>query len=259
MAKRPRGQSTSEKSGTSTSASGALLASTTVQWPADKTERWPIEKLIPFTRNSKLHPPEQIDQIAASIQEWGWTIPVLVDESGVLIAGHARILAARQLGIASIPTMVARGWSEAQKRAYVIADNKLTENGGWDDKMLRLELTELKALEFDLSLTGFPAMELVSFITNPNVGTPVTLASLTERFGVVPFSVLNAREGIWQNRKRAWVALGIKSEVGRGENLLEFSDSVRLDGGAMKARQAARKGSKASKPSAGWPPMPAND
>lgn len=144
--------------------------------------------------------------------------------------------------------MVARGWTEAQKRAYVIADNKLTENGGWDDKMLRLELGELKALDFDLSLTGFPALEIVSFTTMPDTsGNPTPTATLTERFGVVPFSVLNAREGWWQNRKRAWVSIGIQSEVGRGENLLEFSDSTRLDGGAYKARAAARKG-KASHP-----------
>lgn len=212
-------------------------------WPADKVERWPVDKLIPYARNSKVHPPEQIDQIAASIKEWGWTIPVLVGEDGVLIAGHARVMAAKQLGIAEVPTMVARGWTEAQRRAYVIADNKLTENGGWDDKMLRLELTELQSLDFNLALTGFPALEIVSFTTMPDTsGVVPPQATLTERFGVVPFSVLNAREGWWQNRKRAWVSIGIKSEVGRGENLLEFSDSTRLDGGAYKARAAARKG-----------------
>ena len=74
----------------------------------------------------------QVAQIAASIREWGWTIPVLVDEDGALIAGHARVLAAQQLGMTDVPVMVARGWSEAQKRAYVLADNKLALNAGWD-------------------------------------------------------------------------------------------------------------------------------
>src|ERR1700731_1373963 len=97
----------------------------------------------------------KIAAIAASIKEWGWT-PALVGEDGGLIAGHARILAARQLGIGEIPVMVAAGWSEAQKRAYVLADNQLAITGsGWDPELLRLELGELNLAGFDLSLTGF--------------------------------------------------------------------------------------------------------
>ena len=89
---------------------------------ADKVERWAIDRLIPYARNARTHTDAQIAAIAASIKEWGWTTPALVREDGGLIAGHARILAARQLGIAEIPVMVAAGWSEAQKRAYVLAD-----------------------------------------------------------------------------------------------------------------------------------------
>ena len=90
------------------------------------------------------------------MKEWGWTNPVLAAEDGGVIAGHARILAARQLGIGEIPVMVAKGWSEAQKRAYVIADNQLSITGsGWDPELLRLELGELKLSGFDLALTGF--------------------------------------------------------------------------------------------------------
>jgi hypothetical protein len=94
-------------------------------WPADKVERWAIERLIPYARNARTHTDAQVAAIAASIKEWGWTTPALVGEDGGLIAGHARVLAARQLGIAEIPVMVAAGWSEAQKRAYVLADNQL--------------------------------------------------------------------------------------------------------------------------------------
>src|ERR1700738_5138286 len=109
--------------------------------------------------------------IAASIKEWGWTTPALVGEDGGLIAGHARILAARQLGIAEIPVMVAAGWSEAQKRAYVLADNQLAITGsGWDPELLRLELGELKLSGFDLSLTGFGDLELKDLLAERTAG-----------------------------------------------------------------------------------------
>ena len=110
----------------------------------------------PVCQNARTHTDAQVAAIAASIKEWGWTSPALVGEDGGLIAGHARILAARQLGIAEVPVMVAAGWSEAQKRAYVLADNQLAITGsGWDPELLRLELGELKLSGFDLSLTGF--------------------------------------------------------------------------------------------------------
>src|SRR5712671_1403394 len=113
-------------------------------WPADKVERWSIDRLIPYAKNARTHTDAQVAAIAASIKEWGWTTPALVGEDGGLIAGHARVLAARQLGIAEIPVMVAAGWSEAQKRAYVLADNQLAITGsGWDTELLRLELGEL--------------------------------------------------------------------------------------------------------------------
>src|SRR3954469_22554956 len=98
------------------------------QWPADKVERWSLDRLIPYARNARTHSDTQVAQIAGSIKEWGWTVPVLVGEDGVIIAGHGRVLAARMLGVHDIPVMIARGWSEAQKRAYVIADNKLALN-----------------------------------------------------------------------------------------------------------------------------------
>src|SRR4051812_36771897 len=113
-------------------------------WPADHVERWPTERLIPFARNARTHSEAQVSQIASSIREWGWTNPVLVAEDGTIIAGHGRVLAARMLGITNVPVMVAAGWTEAQRRAYTIADNKLTLNGGWDEELLGLELGELE-------------------------------------------------------------------------------------------------------------------
>ena len=140
------------------------------EWPADKVERWPVDRLIPYARNARTHSDAQVAQIAGSIREWGWTVPVLVDESGMLIAGHGRVLAARKLGLTEMPVMVARGWSEAQKRAYVIADNKLALNAGWDVELLRVELTDLKAMGADLGLVGFDDDELAELFADRSVG-----------------------------------------------------------------------------------------
>lgn len=128
--------------------------------PADKIEHWPIEKLIPYARNSRTHSPEQIDQIVASIKEWGWTTPILVDEQGGIIAGHGRTLAAQRLRMPQVPVMVAHGWSEAKKRAYVIADNRIALNAGWDNEMLALEFKDLMDQGFDVELTGFSQDEI---------------------------------------------------------------------------------------------------
>jgi len=130
--------------------------------PADKVEKWAIDKLIPYARNARTHSDEQVAQIAASIKEWGWTTPVLVDEHGGIIAGHGRTLAAQKLKMTEVPVMVAKGWSDAKKRAYVLADNKLALNAGWDNEMLALELDEIGDLGFDIDLTGFTAEEIAA-------------------------------------------------------------------------------------------------
>lgn len=131
-------------------------------WPANKIEMRNVSELVPYANNSRTHSPQQVDQIAASINEWGWTMPVLVDENGMLIAGHGRIMAAQKLGIEQVPTMTAKGWTEAQKKAYVIADNKLALNADWDMELLGIELQELQELDFDLELTGFDEDEIAS-------------------------------------------------------------------------------------------------
>jgi len=130
-------------------------ASPTRPWPADRVEPWPIERLIAYANNPRLHSEADLDKIAASIDEWGWTNPVLVDEKGVLIAGHGRAAAAARLGLKSIPVIVARGWSEDQKQAYRLADNELAARASWDPDLLRNELGDLKFSGFDLELTGF--------------------------------------------------------------------------------------------------------
>ena len=128
--------------------------------PADKIERWDIDKLMPYSKNARTHSDKQVAEIAASIKEWGITTAILLDESGGIIAGHGRLLAAKKLGIKSVPVMIARGWSKSQIKAYVIADNKIATNAGWDTEILALELTELDGLGFDLALTGFTDDEI---------------------------------------------------------------------------------------------------
>jgi hypothetical protein len=134
------------------------------RWPADQVERWPIERLIPYARNARTHNAAQVSQIAASIREWGWTMPVLVDEQGTIIAGHGRVLAGHQLQVEQVPVVVARGWSETQKRAYTLADNKLALNADWDAGMLKLEMLDLRNLGVDLGLTGFQDFEVKSLL-----------------------------------------------------------------------------------------------
>lgn len=120
----------------------------------------PIDVLIPYARNSRTHSDAQVAQIAASIREFGWTNPVLIDGENGIIAGHGRVLAARKLGMDTVPCIELAGMSEAQRRAYIIADNKLALNAGWDDAVLAVELQELGELGFDLDLTGFSADEI---------------------------------------------------------------------------------------------------
>ena len=119
-----------------------------------------VEDLIPYARNSRTHSDAQVAQIAASVREFGWTNPVLVDGENGIIAGHGRVLAARKLGMEEVPCIELAGLTDTQRRAYIIADNKLALNGGWDDELLALELCELNAADFDMALVGFDAGEL---------------------------------------------------------------------------------------------------
>ena len=129
---------------------------------------WPVEKLIPYIRNARTHSDEQVSQIAASIAEFGWTNPVLVGADGILIAGHARLLAARKLGMTEVPVIVLEHLTETQRRALVIADNQLAIRGAaWDEEMLRVELDSLKEAGFDLDLVGFTDEELEDLFQDP--------------------------------------------------------------------------------------------
>lgn len=138
-----------------------------MNWPATAVELRKIDEVRPRTRNPRTHSAEQVEEIAASMREWGWTNPILIEEDGTIIAGHGRWLGGKANGYQEVPVIVARGWTPEQVRAYVIADNKLAENAGWDEKLLRLELAELEAADFQMDLIGFSAEELKALLTEP--------------------------------------------------------------------------------------------
>ena len=119
-----------------------------------------LSSVIPYARNSRTHSDAQVAQIAASIKEFGFTNPILIDEQGGIIAGHGRVLAAQKLGLKTVPAITLSHLTEIQRKAYVIADNKLALNAGWDDELLRLEFAELEEAGFDLELTGFSLEEI---------------------------------------------------------------------------------------------------
>ena len=127
-----------------------------------------VADLVPYARNSRTHSPQQVDKIAASIREFGFLNPIIVDGRNGIVAGHGRVMAAQKLGLSELPVIDASHLSEAQKRAYVIADNRLALDAGWDNEMLKIELQDLEADGFDLSLTGFEIGELTALFDDPN-------------------------------------------------------------------------------------------
>src|SRR5574337_2104537 len=128
-----------------------------MNWLADKIEQWPTAKLQPYARNARTHSEEQVAQIAASIAEFGFTNPILAGSDGIIVAGHGRLAAAQKLGLEIVPVVVLDHLSPTQRRALVIADNRIAENAGWDDAMLRVEIAGLADDDLDLDITGFDA------------------------------------------------------------------------------------------------------
>ena len=203
-----------------------------------------VDDLTPDPLNARTHSPAQIEQLAGAIEEFGWTAPILADD--LIRAGHGRRMAAQAIyarggtiylapgqaggGAALPPGMVpvidCTGWTAEQRQAYSLADNQLALQAGWNTEILLGQIEELKAADFNLDIVGFDQAALDALVES---GTEVDGApagkksgggSLAGEFLIPPFTVMNAREGWWMDRKRAWLSLGIKSEVGRGENLI---------------------------------------
>ncbi|MCU1248123.1 MAG: modification methylase [Edaphobacter sp.] len=153
---------------------------------AKHIEHWPLDRLIPYARNARTHSDSQIAQIAASIREFGFTSPILVDTGDGIIAGHGRLLAARQLKLDQVPVIVLDHLSETQKRAYIIADNKLAENAGWDDELLQLEIAALQQEGFDLDLVGFDDEELARLLAAQDANDGLTDADAIPDAPAIP-------------------------------------------------------------------------
>lgn len=162
---------------------------------AVRVEMRPVDALIPYARNAKQHSDAQVAQIAASIREFGWGAPILVDGRNNVVAGHGRLLAARKLGMTEVPVVPMAHLTDTQRRALILADNKIGENAAWDDELLGIELTELKDAGFDLALTGFTAEEWDALIA----GGEATQEGLTDDDAVpeVPEDPVSRPGDIW--------------------------------------------------------------
>ncbi|EOJ6448257.1 ParB/Srx family N-terminal domain-containing protein [Escherichia coli] len=136
----------------------------------------PLQELSPYAHNARTHSTEQVAQLVESIKQFGWTNPVLIDEKGEIIAGHGRVMAAEMLKMDSVPVIVLSGLTDEQKKAYRLADNRLPMNAGWDEDLLRMELSDLINADFDVSLTGFIPAEIDELLTDvlPGNGAPTT-------------------------------------------------------------------------------------
>lgn len=198
-----------------------------------------IADLNPDPANARTHSADQIDQLVGSIARFGWTNPVLSDD--LIRAGHGRVLAATQIyagggtiylapgeangGAAipkgTVPVMDCTGWTEEERRAYALADNQLALQAGWNTEILFAQIEELKATDFDMDIIGFDQAAIDALAAGGGDAPAVKKqphGSLADEFLIAPFSVLNAREGWWQDRKRVWLSLGIESEIGRGSD-----------------------------------------
>ena len=196
------------------------------------TKLLPLSALVENPRNPNSHPSNQVELLAKILQYQGWRQPIVVsDRSGFIVKGHGRLQAAKLAGFSEAPVDFQSYESEAQEWADLIADNRIAELSEFDAGELKDLIAELDTGELDLELTGFTEGELASLVSEIHQGDmDEEVETLAARFGAPPFTVLDSKQGWWQERKRWWISHGIRSEVGRGENLLKYSETV-LRGG----------------------------
>lgn len=178
-----------------------------------------VDDLKAYPRNPRTHTPDQVDTLASMIKEFGFTQPALIDEDGMILAGHGRVMAMKKLGYAMIPTIVRPGLNPSQKRAMVIADNQAAALAGWDKDLLRLELGELKHLNYPLALTGFDQASLVSYMTNPVVTPPTGFQTYGED---IPTQYCCPRCNY------AWSGSAVGGKLPEGEQELGTNDAVQV-------------------------------
>ena len=183
-----------------------------------KIETIKTADLVPYARNSRTHSPEQVAQIAGSIREFGFTNPVLIDAENGIIAGHGRVMGAQKLGLAEVPCIRLSHLSDAQRRAYVIADNKLALNAGWDEEMLGLELADLREADFDLGLLGFSEDELGAFNIEES-GMPELSSGDKQPFQQMTFTVHD------EQAEDVAAAMAKAKQMGHGESAVNANSN----------------------------------
>lgn len=211
-----------------------------------RLEMWATDRIKPYDKNPRTLPEKAVAKVAGSLKTFGFQKPIVVDDQGVVITGHVVLKAAQQAGFTRVPVLISNLDAKAAK-AYRLADNRTAQETDWLDDLLKAELTDLDAASFDLVSIGFDDDELARLLGEAsNEAISNGTGSLADRFGIPPFSVLNAREGWWQERKRTWIGIGIQSELGRGETAggkLTMSALVpELKPSADQASKAARNG-----------------
>ena len=203
-----------------------------------EVEYLPTDTLVEYAGNAKVHTREQVGQIVKSIEEFGFNDPIAVwtnkDGKPEIVEGHGRLMAARQLGMEELPVIFLDRMTDEQRRAYTHVHNQLTMNTGWDVQKLE---GDIEQLDFDWEGYGFD-IDLAVGQADAARSEDEHRGALSERFGIPPFSVLNARSGEWQERKRQWLSLGIKSELGRGGGL----DRWQVGGGSGRLAAPAQQG-----------------
>ena len=184
--------------------------------------------------NNPRHNEAAIDKVVESIKEFGFKVPIIIDQNNVIVTGHTRIKAARKLGLKKVPCIIADDLSPEQIKAFRLADNKVSEYATWDEDKLYTELMELKVINFDIESFGFETKDIdtsninvdeviekfESEKSNKVIEEPQTFNKLTDEFIAPPFSIFDTRQGYWQDRKRAWKELGLDSGTGRDDALL---------------------------------------
>ena len=198
-------------------------------------EQVKIDNLIPYINNSRTHGPIQVAQVAASISEFGFTNPVLIDSKNGIIAGHGRVMAAQKLNLEQVPCIRLSGLSDIQKKAYIIADNQLALNAEWNLEALQLEVEALADADFDLDMLGFDDEFLKDLFDDEEDQDPYSdgeTGSMAENFGQPPFSVLDTRKGDWIERKKQW-RNKISDDGQSRESVLDGLDSLNTGGRNM--------------------------
>ena len=198
-----------------------------------------VENLIPYVNNPRNNE-NAVDKVASSIAEFGFKNPIIIDKNNVVVNGHTRLLASKKLGLKEVPVIVIDDLSEAQIKAFRIADNKTSEYAEWNEELLKLELEQLEEMDFNLDDLNIDYSDFDLEIELEDIEfdnkDKIEPSSLVDKFIVPPFSILDTKQGYWQDRKRKWKALGIKSEVGRDVNCnAKISNFKNRDGTPMKS------------------------